>query len=409
MLLSFKKEEKKENKEGETNRMSTFERGSQVIMNTYNRFPITLEKGEGMYVYDENGKEYLDFVAGIAVNSLGHNHKKLTEAIALQAKTMIHCSNLYWTKPQVALAEKLVSGSDFDKIFFCNSGAEAIEGALKISRKYGSKTNRSEIITMLNSFHGRTFGAVTATGQPHYQEGLGELLPNIKYAEYNNYESLKDAVTDNTCAVFLEPVQGEGGIHPADIDYLKNVRRLCDERDIILVFDEVQCGVGRLGTLFAYQSFGVKPDAVCMAKGIAGGIPMGVLAAAQKLADSFKPGDHASTFGGNPLAAAAGNVVIDELTGGLLENVKKQGQYLTKKLNELKLRHSVIKDVRGIGLMQGIELSVPAAPIIKETIDNGLLLVNAGKSVIRFVPSLIVSEKDIDKAVEILSNVLQKL
>lgn len=389
--------------------MNTFEQGAKVIMNTYNRFPIALEKGEGMYVYDESGKKYLDFVAGIAVNSLGHNHKKLTEAIANQAQKLIHCSNLYWTKPQVSLATKLVENSDFDRIFFCNSGAESIEAGLKIARKYGSKTNRSEIITMKHSFHGRTFGAVTATGQPHYQEGLGELLPGIKYAEFNNFDSILEVLTDKTCAILLEPVQGEGGIHPANKEFLQKVRKLCDEKDLVLLFDEVQCGVGRLGTLFAYQTFGVVPDAVCTAKGIAGGVPMGVMAATQKLADSFKPGDHASTFGGNPLAAAAGNVVIDELLGGLLDNVKENGPYLTEKLNELKSKYSIITDVRGIGFMQGIELSTPAAPIIKETIENGLLLVNAGANVIRFVPSLIASKTDIDNAMNILDDVLSKL
>ncbi len=389
--------------------MNTFEQGKKTVMNTYNRFPIVLDKGDGMYVYDENGKKYLDFVAGIAVNSLGHNHKKLVSAIAKQAETLIHCSNLYWTKPQISLAEKLVDNSDFDKIFFCNSGAESIEAGLKISRKYGSKTGRYEIITMKNSFHGRTFGAVTATGQPHYQEGLGALLPGIKYAEYNNFESILETLTDKTCAILLEPVQGEGGIHPADKKYLEKIRNLCDEKDLILLFDEVQCGVGRLGTLFAYQTFGIVPDAVCTAKGIAGGVPMGLMAAKQKLADSFKPGDHASTFGGNPLAAAAANVVVDELLGGLLDNVKKNGTYLTEKLNDLKSKYNIITDVRGIGYMQGIELSIPAADIINQTIENGLLLVNAGKNVIRFVPSLIAEKSDIDKAIEILDSVLSKI
>jgi len=376
-------------------------------MHTYNRFPITLVKGEGMYVYDENGKKYLDFVAGIAVNSLGHSHKKLTDTIAEQAKNLIHCSNLYWTKPQVSLAKKLIDNSDFDKVFFCNSGAEAIESALKICRKYGSKTGRSEIITMHHSFHGRTYGAITATGQRHYQEGLGELLPNIKYAEFNNFESILNSVTENTCAILMEPIQGEGGIIPAKKEFLEDVRKLCNEKDIMLVFDEVQCGVGRLGTLFAYQHYGVKPDAVCMAKGIAGGIPCGALIAVQKLADSFAPGDHASTFGGNPLATSAGNVVVDELVNGLLDNVKKQGIYLTEKLNDLKSEFDIIIDVRGIGLMQGIELSIPVAPVISKAIENGLLIVNAGKNVIRFVPSLIVSKENIDDAMNILKYALK--
>ncbi len=386
--------------------MTTAELGEKYIMHTYNRFPITLAAGRGMYVYDEHGKEYLDFVAGIAVNSLGHNHPKLVKAITDQAARLIHVSNLYWTEPQVNLAKKLVENGELDKVFFCNSGAESIEGALKLARRYGSKTGRQEIITMNHSFHGRTFAAVTATGQQHYQEHFGDMFPHIKYADFNDIDSLKAAVTDNTCAVLMEPVQGEGGIHPADTEYLKQVRQLCDEKDILLMFDEVQCGVGRLGTLFAYQTFGVVPDVVSMAKGIAGGIPCGVVMAKQKVADVFGAGDHASTFGGNPLATAAGNVVVDELLGGLLDNVKTNGKYLTEKLNELKAKHDCIIDVRGIGFMQGMELNKPVAPVIATAIDNGLLLVNAGSSIIRFVPSLIATKEDIDKAMEILDAAL---
>lgn len=386
--------------------MTTAELGEKYIMHTYNRFPITLAAGRGMYVYDEHGKEYLDFVAGIAVNSLGHNHPKLVKAITDQAARLIHVSNLYWTEPQVNLAKKLAENGELDKVFFCNSGAESIEGALKLARRYGSKTGRQEIITMNHSFHGRTFAAVTATGQQHYQEHFGDMFPHIKYADFNDIDSLKAAVTDNTCAVLMEPVQGEGGIHPADTEYLKQVRQLCDEKDILLMFDEVQCGVGRLGTLFAYQTFGVVPDVVSMAKGIAGGIPCGVVMAKQKVADVFSAGDHASTFGGNPLATAAGNVVVDELLGGLLDNVKANGKYLTEKLNELKAKHDCIVDVRGIGFMQGMELNKPVAPVIAAAIDNGLLLVNAGSSIIRFVPSLIAAKEDIDKAMEILDAAL---
>lgn len=388
--------------------MTTAELGEKYIMHTYNRFPITLAAGRGMYVYDEHGKEYLDFVAGIAVNSLGHNHPKLVKAITDQAARLIHVSNLYWTEPQVNLAKKLVENGELDKVFFCNSGAESIEGALKLARRYGSKTGRQEIITMNHSFHGRTFAAVTATGQQHYQEHFGDMFPHIKYADFNDIDSLKAAVTDNTCAVLMEPVQGEGGIHPADPEYLKQVRQLCDEKDILLMFDEVQCGVGRLGTLFAYQTFGVVPDVVSMAKGIAGGIPCGVVMAKQKVADVFSAGDHASTFGGNPLATAAGNVVVDELLGGLLDNVKANGKYLTEKLNELKAKHDCIIDVRGIGFMQGMELNKPVAPVIAAAIDNGLLLVNAGSSIIRFVPSLIATKEDIDKAMEILDAALSQ-
>lgn len=381
---------------------ATLERGSNAIMNTYKRFPLVLEKGEGMYVYDENGKKYLDFVAGIAVNSLGHGHERLCRVIEEQAKSMIHCSNLYWTRPQVELACKLVENSCFDKVFFCNSGAEAVECALKLSRKYSKKKDKKEIITMLNSFHGRTYGAITATGQEHYREGLDPVLPGISYVTFNDYDALESAVSDNTCAVIIEPIQGEGGIRPADKAYLQKVREICDKKDILLIFDEVQCGFGRTGFLFAYEYYGVCPDAVAIAKGTAGGVPIGVLLATQRLADSFKPGDHASTFGGNPLATAAANCVIDELMGGLLKNVREMGEYLTERLRCLQEKHGQITDVRGVGLMQGIELSEDVAPIINRCLDKGLLLVNSGTRVIRFVPPYIVAKEHIDEAIGIL-------
>ena len=387
--------------------MKTADLGEKYVMKTYSRFPLTFERGEGMYVYDENGKEYLDFVAGIAVNSLGHNHPKLVKAISEQAAKLIHISNLYYSRPQCTLAQKLVENGSLDKVFFCNSGAEAIESALKLARKYGSKTGRQEIITMHKSFHGRTFGAVTATGQDHYHEGFGDMLPNIKYATFNDFESVKNTVTENTVAILMEPVQGEGGIIPAKKEFLEQVRALCDEKDILLMFDEVQCGVGRLGTLFAYQTYGVVPDVMSTAKGIAGGVPCGLMMAKEKVAEAFVPGDHASTFGGNPLATAAGNVVVDELLGGLLDNVKEQGAYLREKLEEVSAKHKdLVKEVRGIGLMQGMELTEPAGDYIAKAIDMGLLLVGAGKYIIRFVPSLIVSKEDVDKAMEILDKAL---
>ncbi len=386
--------------------MNTIEKGKKYVMNTYNRFPIALSYGEGMYVYDENGKKYLDFLGGIAVNSLGHNYPALVNNIANQAKKLIHCSNLYWTKPMADIAEKLVNEGDFDKAFFCNSGAEAIEAALKLCRKFGSKTGRQEIVAMNHSFHGRTFGAVTATGQQRYHEGLGDMLPHIVYADFNDIDSVKAAVTDKTCGILMEPLQGEGGIHPADVEFLKQVRALCDEKDIKLMFDEVQCGTGRLGTYFAYQTFGVVPDSVSMAKGIAGGIPMGCMMAKEDFARCFNPGDHASTFGGNPLAASCANVVFDELKGGILENVKENGKYLTKQLLELAENHNSIKDVRGMGFMQGIELNTPVSPIISKAMEKGLLLANAGSNVIRFVPALIAEKTHIDQAVNILNTVL---
>jgi len=384
---------------------NTYEQAQSVIMNTYNRFPLVFESGDGMYITDENGKTYLDFVAGIAVNSLGHANKKLANAISEQANTLIHCSNLYWTKPQISFAQKIISNSSFSKIFFCNSGAEANEAAIKISRKYGGAKGKFEIVTLKNSFHGRTMGAVTATGQEKYHKGFAPMLSGIKYALLNDFESLKQTVTDKTCAVFIEPIQAEGGIHPCDFEYLKQVRNLCDEMDMLLVYDEVQCGLGRTGKLFASQYFGVEPDVVSIAKGIAGGFPMGAMLVNER-ADVFAPGEHASTFGGSPLACAAASVVIDELTSSLCANAENQGHYLTSKLNALKEKFDIIIDVRGVGLIQGIELSVLVSPIISKCIENGLLLVSAGTNVIRFVPALIVTEEDIDKMIDILEESL---
>jgi len=392
--------------------MNTIEKGKSVVMNTYNRFPVVLERGEGLYVYDENGKRYLDFVAGIAVNTLGHGHPVLTKAVAEQATKMMHVSNLYWTKPQIDLAEKLVQNSCFDKAFFCNSGAEAIEGALKLARKYAEKNHpeKHEIISMESSFHGRTLGAITATGQPKYQQGLKPLLPGIVHVAFNDFEALEKAVSEKTAGILLEPIQAEGGIIPAQKEYLQKIRKLCDEKNILLMYDEVQCGMGRTGHLFAYEYYDVKPDIIALAKGIAGGVPMGALLATDKVSDGFAPGDHASTFGGNSLASSAACAVMDELVkGSIIENAKKQGLYLTEKLMELKAKHEIIKDVRGVGLLQGIELSVEAGPIITSCIEKGLLLVGAGTHVIRFVPALTVSKAEIDECMTMLGEALQEV
>lgn len=385
------------------------ERGQRSVMHTYNRFPLALENGKGMYVWDVDGKKYLDFVAGIAVNSLGYGHEKLAKVIGEQAQKLIHCSNLYYTKPQIDLADVLVQNSGFDKVFFCNSGAEAIEGALKLSRKYAAKKEKPgrEIITMLDSFHGRTYGAVTATGQPKYQKGLDPLMSGISHVPFNDFQALSEAVNENTCAILLEPIQGEGGILPAEGDYLKKVRALCDEKDILLIFDEIQCGVGRTGKLFAHQTYGVTPDVATLAKGLAGGAPIGALLATEKAAEAFAPGDHASTFGGNSLATAAGMVVMEELfDGGLLEHVEQTGKYLTKVLQRLQQKHSVVKAVRGMGFMQGIALSIPTGAVIEECMAKGLLLVGAGRDVVRFVPALIANKEHIDEMAAILDAAL---
>jgi predicted acetylornithine/succinylornithine family transaminase len=391
---------------------SWIERGSKVIMNTYSQFPIVLEKGEGVYIWDTEGKKYLDFVAGIAVNALGYNDSEYVNQISMQLTKLQHCSNLYWMVPSIELSEILINNSCFDKIFYCNSGAEAVEAAIKLSRKYGKKQhgeNCYEIITMKKSFHGRTLATVTATGQAKYQKGFNPLMPGFSYVEFNNFNDLVDKVSDNTCAILIEPIQGEGGIHPAEISYLKKVRSLCDEKDIVLIFDEVQCGIGRTGELFAYQLFNIKPDIVTLAKGLGGGFPIGAMLAIQSKADAFQPGDHASTFGGNPLACMAGKVVLNKLLNkGILKNVQNQGKYLKEQLEKLKAKCKMITDVRGNGLILGIELNVPVKDIVVECMNEGLLILGAGENVIRFIPPLIIKKSEIDSGLGILEAVLQK-
>lgn len=388
------------------------ERGNKVIMNTYNQFPIVLEKGNGVYLWDSEGKVYLDFVAGIAVNALGYNNSDYVREISAQLTKLQHCSNLYWMIPSIELSELLVQNSCFDRVFYCNSGAEAVEAAIKLSRKYGKKfhgENCYDIITMKKSFHGRTMATVTATGQTKYQKGFNPLVPGFSYVEFNNFNELERAVSENICAIIIEPIQGEGGIHPAEKSYLQKVRSLCDRNDIVLVFDEVQCGIGRTGELFAYQLFDVKPDVVSLAKGLGGGFPIGAMLAIQSKADAFQPGDHASTFGGNHLACTAGKVVLKKLLyEGVLENVQKQGKYLKEKLIELQEKYEMIKDVRGYGLIRGIELNCVVKDIVKECMEKGLLLLGAGENVIRFVPPLIISKKEIDEGITILNDVLQQ-
>jgi predicted acetylornithine/succinylornithine family transaminase len=389
------------------------ERGKKVIMNTYSQFPIVIEKGDGVYLWDSDGNKYLDFVAGIAVNALGYNNSDYVKEISTQLTKLQHCSNLYWMIPSIELSELLIQNSCFDKIFYCNSGAEAVEAAIKLSKKYGKKLhgkNCFEIITMKKSFHGRTMATVTATGQTKYQKGYDPLMPGFSYVEFNNFNELEKAVSENTCAIIIEPIQGEGGIHPAEKIYLEKVRSLCDKNDIVLVFDEVQCGIGRTGELFAYQLFDIKPDVVSLAKGLGGGFPIGAMLAIQSKADAFQPGDHASTFGGNPLACTAGKVVLKKLLNeGVLENVQKVGAYLKTKLIELQKEYEMITDVRGHGLMLGIELDCQVKDIVKDSMEKGLLILGAGENVIRFVPPLIIGKKDIDKGIEILNEVLTQL
>ena len=389
------------------------ERGNKVIMNTYRQFPIILEKGNGVYLWDSEGKKYLDFVAGIAVNALGYNNTDYVNEISIQLTKLQHCSNLYWMIPSIELGEILMHNSCFDKVFYCNSGAEAVESAIKLSKKYGKKVhgeNCYEIITMERSFHGRTMAALTATGQTKYQNGFSPLIPGFSYVEFNNFNKLEKAVSENTCAIIIEPIQGEGGIYPAEKSYLQKVRSLCNRNDIVLVFDEVQCGIGRTGKLFAYQLFDVYPDVITLAKGLGGGFPIGAMLAIQSKADAFQPGDHASTFGGNHLACVAGKVVLRKLLHeGVLENVKKQGAHLKEKLVELQKKHEIIIDIRGYGLMLGIELNCSVKEIIDKCMEKGLLVVGSGENIIRLLPPLIITKNEIDNGIEILNEILQQV
>lgn len=387
------------------------EKGEQYVLKTYNRFPIVIERGEGSLVYDIEGKSYIDMTAGIAVNSLGYNHPKLTSALQTQVEKLLHISNLYYTKPQIDAAQKIVDNSIFDKVFFCNSGAEANEAAIKLARKYGKSKSldKVKIITMKNSFHGRTYGAMTATAQTKYQESFTPLVPDFEYASFNDIESLKEVMSDKVCAVMLEVIQGEGGIKVADMTYLKEVQSICKAYDALLVIDEVQTGIGRLGSLFGFEQFDIEPDVVTMAKGLGGGVPIGAMACKKKAA-VLLPGDHASTFGGNPLVTTAAKVVLDELIENkLIEQIKQTSECLTQHLERLVSTYDVVVERRGMGLMQGIELNTLAAPVINECIKKGVLLVGAGNQVIRFVPPLIISQEEIGSAIEVLEDILKSL
>ncbi|MGB9781140.1 acetylornithine transaminase [Caldanaerobacter sp.] len=391
--------------------MITYEK--KYLMDTYNRYPIMLVRGEGTRVWDSEGNAYLDFVAGIAVNSLGHCHPALVEAIKKQAETLIHCSNLYWNEKQIELARMISENSFGGKVFFANSGAEANEGAIKLARKYASLKyggKRYKIITAKNSFHGRTFGALTATGQEKYHKGFGPLLAGFKYVPLNDIEALYEAVDDEVCAIMLEVIQGEGGIHEATPEYVKAVREICDENDLLFILDEVQTGIGRTGKLFGYEHYGVLPDIMTLAKGLGGGFPIGAIVAKEDKA-VFKPGDHASTFGGNPLACAAGVAVLNEVTkDGFLEGVDKKGKYFREGLETLQKKHKVVKEIRGKGLMVGCEVDLEdASEIVLKALEKGLLINSVSHNVLRFVPPLIVTEEEIDEALQILDDVLSEI
>ncbi|RJQ18931.1 MAG: acetylornithine transaminase [Nitrospiraceae bacterium] len=390
------------------------EESKKYLMNTYNRFPIVLRKGRGMKVWDSTGKEYLDFVGGIAVNCLGHCHPKVVIALQKQAQRLIHVSNLYHIEPQIKLARLLVENSFADKAFFCNSGAEAVEGAIKLARKYAKdhlSPDRYEIITAHGSFHGRTLAALSATGQEKFQKGFEPLVPGFKYVQYNDIDALKKALTDKTCAVMLEPIQGEGGVKMPSETYLKRVREICDEHRLLLVLDEIQTGIGRTGKLFAYEHFNVEPDIMTLAKGLGGGFPIGALLAKESVAASFQPGTHASTFGGNPLACAAAVATIETLLedGFLLDHCRRLGKYFKDSLDRLKKDFSSnIIEVRGLGLMLGLELTKAGGAIVESCLNRGILINCTSGNVLRFTPPLIVLEKEIDSLIEALEDILAR-
>ena len=389
-----------------------FAKDKQDYMPVFARYDIVLDHGEGTYLFDTNNKKYIDFLAGIAVNVVGHNYPPLVEAIANQAKKLIHCSNLYYTQVQVEAAEKLKALSGLDKVFFANSGAEANEGAIKLARKYTTAIDpeKIQIISAVHSFHGRTIATLTATGQEKYHEGFGPLPEGFDYVTYNKIDELEAKMSDKTCAVMLEAIQGEGGVNVPDEDYLQKVRTLCDKYNAVLIFDEVQCGMGRTGTFFGCQQFNVKPDIATLAKGLAGGVPIGAFVATNKVAAAFHAGDHGSTFGGNPLACAASCVVLDELlNGNLMENVKEVGAYFKEKLSAyLEKYPTLIKEVRGRGLILGMELTRPGREIANECLEYGAIINCTAGNVLRFIPALNITKAHVDELIAILDKVLPK-
>ncbi|MEW6094939.1 MAG: aspartate aminotransferase family protein [bacterium] len=382
------------------------EEEKEFMIPVYKRIPVCLVKGAGIKLWDINGKEYLDFF-GQGVNSIGHCHHKLVKAIHEQANKLIHFSNLYYTMPQVELAKKLSQISFGGKVFFANSGAEVNEAAIKLARIYGK--GKYEIITMTNSFHGRTLATLSATGQEKIHKGFEPLVDGFKYVPFNDIEQIEKAITKSTCAVMVEPIQGEGGINVASLEYLKGLRALCDEHKILLILDEVQTGIGRTGKMFGYEHYGIIPDIMTLAKWLGSGMPIGAMIAKPLLADLLAPGTHASTFGGNPLACAATLAVINLiLEENLVENARETGNYLINKLYELKDKYSFIKEVRGKGLMVGMELETAGGSIVDACLQQGLIINCTVEKVLRFLPPLITTKQNVDKAIEILDKVLQK-
>ncbi|MBR4831485.1 MAG: aspartate aminotransferase family protein [Butyrivibrio sp.] len=390
------------------------EEAEQTLLHTYNRYQIVLDRGEGVHLYDLDGKEYLDFVSGIAVFALGYNYKGYNDALKAQIDKLLHTSNYYYNVPAIEAAKKLKEVSGMSRVFFTNSGAEAVEGAIKAARKYAylkdGKTDH-EIIAMNHSFHGRTFGALSVTGNPHYREAFQPMIGNIRFADLNDFDSVLANVNDKTCAIIMETVQGEGGIYPATEEFLTKVRALCDEKDILLILDEIQCGMGRTGYMYAWQKYGVKPDIMTTAKALGCGVPVGAFLLNEKVgAASLVAGDHGTTYGGNPFVCAAINKVLDLFKeDNIIENVNKVAPYLEKRLDELKDKYDFIIDRRGAGFMQGLVFNRPVADVINKALEKGLILINAGAEIIRFVPPLIITKENVDDMIDILDTCLGEL
>lgn len=395
------------------NKQEYMQTEEELILHTYNRFPLVIDHGDGVYLYDTDGKEYLDFAAGIAVQAFGYNNKEYNQALKDQIDKVLHTSNLYYNVPIMNAAKRVLKASEMDRVFFTNSGTEAIEGAIKAAKKYAYTRDGHaghEMIAMKQSFHGRSLGALSVTGNSHYQEPFEPLLPGVKFADFNDFESVKKLVTDKTCAILFETVQGEGGIYPATKEFMENVRKLCDENDILLILDEIQCGMGRTGEMFAWQHYGVKPDIMTSAKALGCGVPVGAFLMTQRVADkSLAPGDHGTTYGGNPFVGVAVDKVLEMMEReDIPSHVKKVSVYLEQKLEKLIENYDFLKERRGIGLMQGIVCDKPVGQIAAAALEEGLIIITAGSNVIRLVPPLVIEEKHVDEMLEKLNKVLQK-
>lgn len=396
------------------NKESYIEKAEENILHTYNRFQLVLDHGDGVYLYDADGKKYLDFAAGIAVQALGYNNKEYNDALKTQVDKLLHTSNLYYNVPVIHAAERLKKASGMDRVFFTNSGTEAIEGAIKAAKKYAYTRDGHaghEIIAMNHSFHGRSLGALAVTGNKHYQEPFEPLMPGVKFAEFNQLDSVKSLINEKTCAIIFETVQGEGGIYPVSKEFIEGVRALCDEHDILLILDEIQCGMGRTGEMFAWQHYGVKPDIMTSAKALGCGVPVGAFLMTEKVAEkSLKPGDHGSTYGGNPFVGAAAGKVLEIMEReNITGHVKEIAPYLEQKLDEVAAKYDFITARRGMGLMQGLVSEKPVAEIAAKAIEEGLIIITAGSDVIRFVPPLIIEKKHVDEMICKLDRVLMSM